>query len=517
MTREEFMKQAIASGKPKDEIRTVFERMEADGAFTDTQPIQQPQPQQTQETSLGQDIMGSLQSTNEAMFKKIRRVDKPTVLGTMTRKNIPGVAGEMAGQWADIPEKAVRTVGSGLGIAGEMAAIPFNVAGAAINKATGGRAGKMLQMAVNKVADTKVAKNLIGWYSGLSEAEKANYSTAADLLEAFSFSGGKAAGKVAGKVVHKTGDITEGLGKKSLRSGMKIKDPTAKLAGINTEAGVQKIVNDVAKFKIESKTGGFKGMVNNAQKQIDTRMKKSAQAITNFTKKDPIAGVNVTDALKELEDDIRNGRVASIFTGEDNAADFVKEINKSLTKRNLHGYQLIKTLPEINKKMRQGMDLFSKGKFGINDAPMKELVGDLAYLKLLDKIGDRLPEVRKAGQEIHDLINVKTAALEATKRVGNRNDISLSEVLLLLGGGPALQSMGVPTNASFIVPAVAAGIVTKKALGSGRGASTLITAGRGLKSASDATKTILPKVGATTGAASIPIIQGKLKSPYDKR
>ena len=45
MKREDFIKKAVASGKPKDEIRKVYDAIEASGGFDD-QVFEQKEPKQ---------------------------------------------------------------------------------------------------------------------------------------------------------------------------------------------------------------------------------------------------------------------------------------------------------------------------------------------------------------------------------------------------------------------------------------------------------------------------------------
>lgn len=456
------------------------------------------------------DIPESVKGLGKRTVERAARVEKPTVLGSMAQKatGAKGLPGQIIEGIAGTPERIGRTIGGAAGTLGDITGTGLEITTKGIDNWSGNNISKVTkpigEMATNAIAGNKHVQDVMKWYNSLPEAEKANYGSAVDMLELVGgYGGGKTATKGIEKTLGRAGDISEQAGKKTLRSGMKIKDTTAKLAGKNVDKGVEKIVNDIAKYKIGSTKGGYKGIANNAQKEISKRMAQTDELIKAYMKEDPIAGVNVTNVLDDLANDIRGGAIKSFMTKEDEAADFIMAVNNSLEKWGRHGYQRIGDIPDIKREISEGLNLFSKGKFTINDAPLKEKVGDYIYLRLLDEVGNRLPGVKKAGKEIHDLINVKNAALEANKRVGNKNVIGLTDVIGLVGGAPALQAIGVPGSYSTIVPLISAGIIGKKALGNGRGASGLLTSKHVLKAASDATKTATPAVGiGTLGATS---------------
>lgn len=286
--------------------------------------------------------------------------------------------------------------------------------------------------------------------------------------------------KLARGAARETGEKLESAGKSLLASGMKIKDKTAAIAGGTPQAGVEKIVNDISKYNVESKTGGFNGIAEKAQSRIDLERQKSQNAMLNYSKNNPGDIVDVDNTFLKFMDDLENGKEPTIFTNETQASDFAARIHDALSKRGLTGNVPVERLPEVKRTIDEGLDLFKKGSKNIGVDPLPAKVGELAYLRLTKELEDKIPEIRESNQAIHDLINVKTAANEAVKRVGNKNKISLSDMALMLGGAPALAAVGVPATMTGVAPLVAGGLVAKKALSSGRGASMALGAGKTL-------------------------------------
>jgi hypothetical protein len=292
--------------------------------------------------------------------------------------------------------------------------------------------------------------------------------------------GGKLGAKAVEKGLDVTGKALQKGGKSLLRSSMKPKDVTALLAGKNVEEGAQNIVDNIAKYGIESPTGGFKGISNNAAKKIQESMNLSDEAIKKALKDTPDAVVDIDNTFIKFIDDLENGRINSVFGDEVKSAELANNIHSALELRGLTGIQSIEKIPEIKKVISQyGGGLFKKGPYAIGTDPIKKQVGELAYLKLKEDLEDFVPDIKNINKQTHDLINVKKAADEAAKRIGSRDKIGKTDWILLFGGPTAAHSMGLPSAAAGAIPGSA--LIAKKALSGGRGASTLISTGRGLE------------------------------------
>jgi len=292
------------------------------------------------------------------------------------------------------------------------------------------------------------------------------------------------AGKLGAKAIEKgldvTGDVLQKSGKSLLRSGMKTKDVTALLAGKNVEEGAQNLVENIQKYGVESPMGGFKGISNKASKKIAENMNLSDEAIKKVLKEAPDAVVDIDDTFLRFIDDLESGNVNSVFGDEVKSGELANNIHKALEMRGLTGVQSIEKIPEIKKVISQyGGGLFKKGKYAIATDPLKKQVGELAYLRLKEDLEKIVPEIGQYNKATHDLITIKKAADEASKRIGNRDKIGITDWMLLFGGPTAAHSMGLPAAAAGAIPGTA--IIARKVLGSGRGASGLISTGRGLK------------------------------------
>lgn len=281
--------------------------------------------------------------------------------------------------------------------------------------------------------------------------------------------GGEVLGAGIGRIIKKGG-------KSLFKSAAKIKDNTARLAGRDVESGINKIADDVVRFKLDSPTSGMKGVAKNAQKRITKEKSLADKAMNKFIKQNPDSSIDVDEIFLGLMDDIENGKINSVFGEESAAAKQVANLHRALELRGLTGNQPVSKIPEIKRALAEGTKLFKKGKFAIGADPVKAQAGELVYLRMNDELGRFVPEVNAINRNVSDLINVKRAAIEANKRMANWNKLGLTDIGIsmsaLLGGGVS----GLPPIPTF---AAAAGLVmVRKGLGKGRGTSLILRAGR---------------------------------------
>jgi hypothetical protein len=276
-----------------------------------------------------------------------------------------------------------------------------------------------------------------------------------------------------------TGSGLISAGKGAMKSTLKIKDVTAKLAGRNVQEGAQKIVNDISKFNLQSMKGIGKS-AEKAQNLISKKTDEFDNLITRAIEKQPDKTFDINKAFDNLAKDILEGKEIYTFGDEKAASNIVANIRQSLELRGLSGVQTIDKIPEIKKTMQKGMQLFEKGKYNIPKDPLKNQVGEIAYLRLTKELEELVPGTKAVNKDIHDLINVRTALTDAQKRIGNKNQISIADLAILFGGPSVAANLGVPVSGAALAGSVGAGLITKKALGSGRGASALMAAGKAL-------------------------------------
>jgi len=135
------------------------------------------------------------------------RIYEPTVLGGYFKNpNMKAIAGT--------PERAGRLAGFIGGTAGEVPGMAMELGVGGLNRHTGGKLGEWMGSAAGAVAEKlpegvkqkagEIAGGVGEWWSNLSPAEKANYSSAVDMLDVFDIGGGKkATAKTAGKIAKK--------------------------------------------------------------------------------------------------------------------------------------------------------------------------------------------------------------------------------------------------------------------------------------------------------------------------
>jgi hypothetical protein len=287
-------------------------------------------------------------------------------------------------------------------------------------------------------------------------------------------------GKGISGAVTGMGEAAENAGKSTLISGMKPKDVTAKLAGKDVADGAKNLADNVAKYNLQSTGKGFSGISENAQSRINQEMASADKLVQDAAIKDPTKKFDVDKSFLDLADRIESGKENAVFGDEQKASDMLLNVHKSLELRGLTGEQPISNLPKIKQTINQGMQLFKKGAYNIAQDPIKAQVGELAYLKMKDDLESVVPEIAQHNDAIHDLINVKTAADQAVKRIGNRDKIGLTDWGLLLGGPEVAHTFGAH-GLSALGGIPGAVLIAKKAASGGRGSSALISAGQGLQ------------------------------------
>jgi len=419
--------------------------------------------------------------TTSAASKPVVKPSKPPTFEQRVQSDADRLAMESLGSQQRDPGGINKVLAPVRQFTGTAAAhfnqsLPYRMVGKGVEKVLGAAPEPM------KEAGAVAARKLGGLYSKLPEPVK---NTAGILGDVASIVPGVDAGAMVGGKVASTGAkvLGEGLeksGKKLLRSEMKPRDTTALLAGKNVEEGARRIVDNISKYGVESPGKGFEGVSGKAAQKIRENMDASDAAITKAAQANPNATVDIDGSLLNLMDDLQNGKIDSVFGDEARAAELVSDIHKALDLRGLSGVQSIEKIPEIKRTIAQyGGGLFKKGKYAIETDPTKKQVGELAYLKLKTDLEGIVPEIRQYNTATHDLITIKTAADQASKRIGNKNEISLQDWMILLGGPAAAHTLGVPAVAAGAIPGGL--MIGRKVLGSGRGASGMISAGKGIQ------------------------------------
>lgn len=189
-----------------------WEKYQADTTTTVTEPpIEQVQPEprkgylKRSTEFYTQDVPEIVKGVAQRTRERDVRVFEPTVLGeaVVEKTGATGAGAQIIRDVAGTPERITRVAGGVAGTVGEVPGALISLGLKAADVHTGGRVDKTIEKLGEKIVESDPVKNLIKWWDGLSNAEKANYETAIDLTEAL---GWKAGGKVT--------DIIEGARKK---------------------------------------------------------------------------------------------------------------------------------------------------------------------------------------------------------------------------------------------------------------------------------------------------------------
>jgi hypothetical protein len=445
-------------------------------ALFETEPDQPAEPiEQPKSTILSRDR------------ERMARVGAPTNLGeTFGLKQ--GTATEAI---VGAPERAVRMVGGAVGTLADIPMTAISKVAGGLNNLTGG-AGTKAAGAVGSMIPSGVknaAGSLANWYNTRSPATKANLATAGDLTNLIGVGGVKpvasVAGNVAGSTLKASGQGLENLGKNTLSSGLKIKDTVARTAGKNTADGVKNIVDNIAKYDVQ---GSFTQIAKKSEAKISEAKKAADEIISNAVVNNPEKRVDIDKTILQFIEDAENGKIDALFGNEEKAAEIAMKLSNALDKRGIIGEV---DLAQANKaKQLVGSKAFKKGAYGIAEDPVNMQVKELLDLRIRDAIRKEIPEIDVHNKAMHDLITVRNAANDAVKRVGNKDNIGLTDWMALLGAAPVAASMGLPPQMLPMMPIVGGTLMAKKALSSGRGGSSLLNLGKKLSESGESLKSM---------------------------
>jgi hypothetical protein len=265
-----------------------------------------------------------------------------------------------------------------------------------------------------------------------------------------------------------------------LKGEAKITKKIAQKAAATVPAGKTKIIDDIEKYNLQSTKGGFKGIAENAQEAIDSRMEIGKEALQKAAADNPDKTINLDGITAKYRDDLAAGNVKDVpFDQVDKAEEIRTELVDKLKKQ--LGFDINNpaelSLEQANRaRQLLSQGAFKKGAYFANDPIRDQVKQDLA-LHLRDAMADYVPELTQANKEIRDLINIKKATEAADARIAGHNQV-LGMGNAIAGGLGGLAGHG-PWGAGL-------GILGKKALESGRGASGLMSIGGKMSNASDA-------------------------------
>jgi len=296
----------------------------------------------------------------------------------------------------------------------------------------------------------------------------------------------KAAKKAIKAPKKKLGEGVVGVGKSFVESGAKFTKPFTKHAGRSHKEGTQKFLDDIVKYNLESPLTGFDGSSKKAQKLINSKMNESKNILSNFNKNNPDVKIDVDEVALRLIDDLENGLVKDMPSRD------IKRARKVVFEELEEIAEFNKLSGELNvisaNKMKQEVskNLFKKGAPNISEDPAQKKILELLSLRIRDEIGEVVPAHKVLGREVHELINVRGALDDAAQRIGKNNKLDIPS---LIAGASTVPAYAINPN---LAVGIGAGILGRKILGGGRGASAIIKAGKGIAKA--------PLEGAVIGA-----------------
>ena len=509
-----FLTEAKKRGVTKEQAMQKMQAYrEQFGAFEDdaAPPAAPEQPGITDKIPYGEslsrfatkDIPGAITGLDKRMTQREDAVRAPTAMAEDLGLK-PGLAADIVGA----PERAVRIGGAAAGDVMDVIGTGVGIAGKAVNRLTGSNFGRYAASKVLPKIEPYV-KPVVARYEAYKAAQPQSAQANLTASEGYASALGMKLPGAPGALAKGAGEALEKGGVRSIIKDMKPKDVTAKLAGRDVNEGAKKLASDIAKYKVESPMGGFTGTIKKIDSKLDANYSSVEKAVaSNYAKTG--ATIDIDNTFIKYLDDLKAGKIEDVFGDEEQAAKYAGDIHKALELRGLAGPQPIAKLSDIKRTINKyAGGLFPKGTQALNKDPLKLKTGELAYLRVRDDLEQAVPEIRKYNQESHDLLNVRKAASEAVKRIGNRNDISLVDAGLLVGGPTAAHSLGITGMAAGVLPGAA--IIGSKIAGSGRGASAMIGAGRALQDA--ATRPINLNVARRAAKISEDLGQGGYAGP----
>lgn len=288
----------------------------------------------------------------------------------------------------------------------------------------------------------------------------------------------------ASPVLSAGGKLAEKAGLAALRGEAKITNTLGQKAASTPMAGKEKIVSDISKYNLQSTKGGFSGIADNAQAEIKVRDRMADDILKAKQKEAPDMRISLDNVMHEYEKKLADDIADIPFDQKDKAIEIKNELIAKL-KRELgkdEDLPAALTLLEANRARQiLSKGAFKKGAFNQTDPIRDQVKQDLA-MSFRDEVAKSVPQQAEYNRQIRDLINVKKAAQEADARIAGHNPIMSMGNAIATGLGTAGgHALGSPTAGAL------ASLAAKNMLQSGRGASALVSAGKGAKKLSELT------------------------------
>ena len=291
--------------------------------------------------------------------------------------------------------------------------------------------------------------------------------------------GFKGAVKGAGVAIRGTGDMITNAGKAAYVQELGLLKPLAKRIAPNLNLAKQKVGEVIKNYNLDSPKG-FNSASEKADALFDQKWKQADDLIDTYSQQNPDKITSLDDltdaAKKEIPDNIRAGERNQAAGVLDNIkGELIDELKgKGIDPDKLTPSQIVDVKRSIGAKYKN---------FDRSAEPVKEAMYDNFESAVIKKINSFVPEAGKLNLEARDIRFAKDALDEAA---GRNNKLG---GWIALGSEAAAAIPYAISHPQIAVPVIAgttAFDLARRGILSGRGASTLMNLGRGIKGVGEA-------------------------------
>jgi len=284
---------------------------------------------------------------------------------------------------------------------------------------------------------------------------------------------------VASKAAGAAGRGIEQAGISALGGQMKIPKAIAQKGyGGRLDLKKQNILKNISKYNLESLTGNFSKMADNASMMATGRVGKADEILAGIAQS-PAAPQGqfvddiIMDAMDKLDDIAAVGK-------EGQAQAVIDNIIAGATNRGMAGTgpQGIDAIIDFKRKLDPDGNLFKTGPAVSEADNLDRSIRKELYHSAVNKIREISPEAADLNKQAKELIDISNAASDAASRTVNPNKIFSMSNMLVGGSG----TMGAAALQSPEVLAGTGGVLLLKKLAEqGRGPALLMKTGKSLQ------------------------------------
>jgi hypothetical protein len=284
----------------------------------------------------------------------------------------------------------------------------------------------------------------------------------------------KPAQLLTGGLVKGAGNLIKNAGRSAYMQEVGVLKPLAKKVAPTLKKAKQKIGDTIEKYQLDSPLG-FNTATEKADALFDQKWQQADDLIEKYSVENPNDVTNflniVNQAKKDIPDNFRPGERHQASGVVDNIVlELYQElVDKGINPARMTPVQLVEAKRSIGAKYKN---------FDRTAEPVKEAAYDALESLVIRRINDFVPEAGALNLEARDIRNAKDAIEEAA---GRNNKLSNWIATGAEAGGAASAMVHSPGAIPKILLATIGVDAARRALLSGRGASVLMRAGKGIK------------------------------------